>query len=83
MRKSIFVKAEKLKHLVKLEGETLDKAYFDVDGIKICLAVKDGKYTHLESCVCDLHSIHGGITDMKPLCSYVLAVYKALSLKWL
>ncbi len=81
MRTSIFIKAEKLKSLVKLEAETSNKAYFDVDGVKICLAVKDGKYTHLESCVCDCHSIYGGITDMKPLCAYVLAVYKRLPIK--
>ena len=75
MRLNIFIKAEKLKHLVKLEEETKDKSYFDVDGKKICLA-NNGKYTYLESCTCTHHSTFGGITDMKMLCSYVLAVYK-------
>lgn len=81
MRYSIFVRGEKLKHLVKLEAETPNKAYFDVDGVKVCLAVKDGKYTHLESCVCTHHSTFGGTTDMKMLCASVLAVYKRLPLK--
>ncbi len=77
MRYSIFKKAELLKDKVILEVESINKAYFDVDGIKICL-VHNEKYTYLESCCCKSHSIHGGITDMKNLCAYILALYKKL-----
>ena len=81
--RTIFVKAEKLTKLVKLEAELPNKAYFDVDGKKVCLALKDGKYTHLESCTCTHHSLHGPMpqVNMTNLCSYVLAVYKRLPIK--
>lgn len=77
MRKSIFVKAEKIKGLIKVEFDCATKIFFDVDGKKVCIA-NDGKYTYLESCTCTHHAVHGGVTDMKMLCSYVLAVYKWL-----
>ena len=38
----------------------------------------NGKYTYLHSCTCMHHALHGGVTDMKNLCSFVLAVYKVL-----
>ena len=75
MRQIIFRKAEKLKEEVVFEGECRGKSFFKVKDYNIVLAC-NGKYTFLESCDCVQHSIHGGTTDMKMLCAYVLAVYK-------
>lgn len=75
MRQIIFKKAEKLKKEVIFEGECRGKSYFKVGDYNIVIAC-NGKYTFLESCTCTAHSIHGGVTDMKMLCGYVLAVYK-------
>lgn len=77
MRLSIFKKAERLKEKVVFEGEGQGRFFFKVNDYLITLH-NNGKYTYLESCTCTQHAIHGGITDMKPLCSYVLAVYKLL-----
>ena len=79
MRKSIFVKAEKLKHLVKLEDENENHTYFDVDGKKLVLAF-NGKYHYIASCTCTHCAIFQGLDD-KVLCSYRIALMKALPLK--
>jgi len=79
MRTSIFRNAEFLKDKVVEEGQSRDKIFFTFKDIKDPPAITltcNGKYTYLETCTCSHHSIHGGVTGMKMLCQYVLAVYK-------
>jgi len=76
MRFSIFSKAEKLKNEVKLETETNDRAYFDIDGKKVCL-VCNGKYTYIESCTCQHCSLH------LPFCPQILCSYRIALIKYL
>jgi len=81
---SMWKRAELLKEKVLLEGTAQNSAFFTFIEIPepphIALKKEEGKYTYLQSCDCRHHSIHGGLTDMKSLCVYVLAVYKALPL---
>ncbi len=83
MRNSIFRKANKLKKLVRFEAEVYDKAYFDVDGKKLCLAF-NGHYHYWESCCCTHCSVHWGTAAIEgkvPLCSYKIAIEMYLSQK--
>ena len=68
--------AEKLKNEVKLETETNDRAYFDIDGKKVCL-VCNGKYTYIESCTCQHCSLH------LPFCPQILCSYRIALIKYL
>lgn len=74
-------KAEKLVDKVVEQGSIDGKTFFTFKNIKnaplITITTKNG-YTYLESCTCQHCSIFGGTTNMKQLCSYVLAVYKYL-----
>jgi len=81
MRMSIFNKANKLKELVVFEGESMDKKrnFFDVDGKKLVISF-NGKYHFVESCTCTHCSLFQGLDD-KVLCSYRIALLKALPLK--
>lgn len=82
-------KAEKLQdkvvfegeHELEREGEVIRKSYFSFKDIKDPPSITitcNGRYSYLESCSCVHCSVYGGITNMKQLCAYALAVYKSL-----
>ncbi len=78
-------KAEKLVSKVICEGTyqvgSTTKTYFSFKDIKdppSIVITCNGRYSYLEACSCTHCSQFGGITNMKQLCSYVLAVYKSL-----
>ena len=81
MRLTIFKKAEKLKDKVVCQGDIRGKSFYtfkEIENPPLVTLTCNGKYTYLESCTCTHHGLHGGVTDMKILCAYVLAVYKKI-----
>ena len=81
MKTSIFAKAEKLKDKVIYigSGRNLSFFTFDIDDPPKVSFKSSEKGTMLNSCSCHHHSIqpaHSGV-----LCSYVIAIIKAIPLK--
>ncbi len=79
MRTSIFKKAEELKSKVFFQGSGRNLDYFsfeDLDNAPVVTLECDGKGT-IATCVCSHCSIH----TYRYLCSYKIAVLKALPLK--
>ena len=79
MRVGIFEKAEKLKEKVIFEGSGQDMYFFSVGDYKVTLKLAEGK-TMIWGCTCMHCSVFHGICP-EVLCSYKLAVLKALPLK--
>lgn len=79
MRNSIFVKAEKLKDKVTFEGSGRNLEWYSIKEVENPPSISlscDGKGTEM-TCTCKSCSIH----THKYLCSYKIAVLKALPLK--
>ncbi len=83
IRKTIFNKAKKLVDKVVLEGTGRNKEFYTFreidDAPSVIINYQDGK-TELESCSCTNCSVYGGLYG-GILCSYRIAVIKAIPLK--
>ena len=84
MRQSIFKKAELLKDKVVEQGSLDNKSFysFEIDNAPLITIICNRKYTYIESCTCQHCSIFHGIAERvknhSMLCSYKIAVIKAL-----
>ena len=94
MRKEIFLRAEGMKGRVTQQGTSFkgDKEFYTFTGedgkedpeAPIVTLACDGKKTYIDSCTCKHCAVHGAAAEMVHnrlvLCSYKLAVLKALPL---